>query len=391
MGKVKNMNLVMYYAFLAAAFMIAAMFIADFEREYIEGRQMEVAQKYTHEVEIFNEYKVWDKQGKGYLFSKEDSNKIRRLDFFYYIFPHMAYICSGLLASFVCYQMKLKKPLHILSHAAERIAENDLNFQIKYDREDEFGKLCDAFEKMRWSLEESNRDVWRQMEDRRRLNASFSHDLRTPLTVLEGHMEILQKYSMQGALSEEDMKDIYSVMKIQINRMNRYVSSMSELQRLEDIPISYKKIRTEELIRALGNTAEIICASKRLSFVNKIRTEDVTVDLEIVLQVCENLLSNAVRYAKESVEVICKKNNHMLVITVIDDGKGFLEKEMKIATDPFYTTEKKSEGEHFGLGLNICKILCQRHGGNISLENEEGSGARITVIFGMKESTEKQL
>lgn len=386
MGKIKNMNLVMYYAFLTVVFMVVAMFIADFEREYIESRQMGVAQKYTQEVEAFNEHKVWDKNGNEYVFSKEDSNKVRRLNFFHYIFPHMAYICSSMLASFVCYQMKLKKPLHILSHAAERISENDLNFQIKYDRDDEFGKLCNAFEKMRWSLSESNRDVWRQMDDRRRLNASFSHDLRTPLTVLEGHMEILQKYSTQGALSEEDMKDIYSVMKIQIKRMNRYVTSMSELQRLEDIPITYKRISTEELIRALGNTAEIICASKKLHFVNRMTVTDVTVDLEIVLQVCENLLSNAVRYANYSVEMICTTKKQMLVISVVDDGKGFLETDIKIATDPFYTTEKKSEGEHFGLGLNICKILCKRHGGSISLENGRETGACITVTFGMKDS-----
>ena len=74
----------------------------------------------------------------------------------------------------------------------------------------------------------------------------------------------------------------------------------------------------------------------------------------------------------------------MLSVSVYDDGKGFSEKDLKVATDPFYTTEKKSEGEHFGLGLNICKILCQRHGGNIVLENRKGGGACITVTFGMK-------
>lgn len=384
MGKIKNMNLVTTYAFLAATFMIGAMLIADFEREYIDARKMEVAQKYTEQVEAFNDYKVWDKQGKEYRLTKSDSDKIRRLDFFYYIFPHMAYICSGLLASYVHYQMKLKKPLYILSGAAERIANNDLNFQITYDREDEFGKLCSAFEKMRWSLEENNRDIWRQMEDRKRLNASFSHDLRTPLTVLEGHIEILQKYSTLGALTEDELKEIYAVMKLQIDRMSRYVSSMSELQRLEDIPISYKQISTEELIRALKNTAEIICASKHLTFKNEIRAENVSVDLEIVLQVSENLLSNAVRYAKESVKMVCRKKGPMLSVSVYDDGKGFSEKDLKVATDPFYTTEKKSEGEHFGLGLNICKILCQRHGGNIVLENRKGGGACITVTFGMK-------
>lgn len=384
MGKIKNLNLVPSYAFIAVAFLLGAMLVADFEREYIEDERMEVAHKYTDQVETFNGYRVWDKQGNVYPFTKADSNKIRRLDFFYYIFPHMAYICSTMLASLVYYRMKLKKPLHILSDATVRIAENDLDFTIEYEKDDEMGRLCDAFEKMRFSLEENNRETWRQMEERKRLNASFSHDLRTPLTVLEGHMDMLQKYSANGALSEEDIREIYSVMDMQIKRMSRYVSSMSVLQRLEDIPISPKQISTEELTKALKNTAEIICASKRLSFVNEIKTEKVTVDLEILLQVCENLLANAMRYAASSVEVVCRKKNRHLILSVSDDGKGFDTKDIRIATDPFYTTEKKSEGEHFGLGLNICKILCLRHGGNITLSNRKSGGACVTVTFGMK-------
>lgn len=383
MGKIKNLNLVPAYVLIAVAFLFGAMFVADFERDYIEKEQMKTAYKYTEQVETFNHYKVWDKQGKVYVFTTADSNKIRRLDFFYYIFPHMAYICSTMLASLVYYRMKLKKPLRILSEATGRIAENDLNFSVEYEKEDEMGRLCSAFEKMRFSLEESNRNTWRQMEERKRLNASFSHDLRTPLTVLEGHMDMLKTYSASGVLSEEDIREIYSVMEMQIKRLGRYASSMSVLQRLEDIPISKKQIRTEEFIKTLKNTAEIICASKTLTFVNEIKSENITIDMEILLQVCENLLANAVRYAVTEVEVVLKQKNQYLMITVSDDGNGFNIKEIRIATDPFYTTEKKSAGEHFGLGLNICKILCQRHGGNIILKNREKGGASVSVIFRM--------
>lgn len=389
MGKItksKNITLIPAYALMAVVFLLAAMFVADFEREFIEDVQYRVASKYTDEVEEFNEYKVWDKHGNEYKLTDEDSRRIRRLDFFSYIFPHMAYICSTFLASLVYYRVKLKKPLRILSDAAVRIADNDLNFVISYEKDDELGQLCDAFEKMRSCLEENSRETWRQMEERKRLNASFSHDLRTPLTVLEGHLDILQKYELTGALSKEEVAEIYSVMEIQLKRLIRYVSSMSELQRLEDIPISPKQISSEELTRALKNIADIICAAKTLSFDNEIKVHTVSVDLEIVLQVFENLLSNAVRYAEATVSVICKTKGKKLLITVADDGRGFDTSALKIATDPFYTTEKKSEGEHFGLGLNISKILCQRHGGSISLKNQKSGGASITVSFGMRNS-----
>lgn len=387
MGKIrrsKNITLIPAYALMAVAFLLAAMFVADFEREYIEDIQYDVAEKYTDHVEAFNGYKVWDKQGNEYVLTDEDSRKIRRLDFFSYIFPHMAYICSTFLASLVYYRVKLKKPLRILSNAAERIADNDLNFIISYEKDDELGQLCDAFEKMRSCLEESSRETWRQMDERKRLNASFSHDLRTPLTVLEGHLDILQKYTLSGALSKEEIAEIYSVMGIQLKRLIRYVSSMNELQRLEDVPISSKQISTEELVRALKNIADIICAKKKLSFENEIKVDMVSVDLEIVLQVFENLLSNAMRYADTAVSVACRTKGKKLLITVADDGKGFNSNALKIATDPFYTTEKKSEGEHFGLGLNISKVLCQRHGGGITLKNQKSGGASITVCFGMR-------
>lgn len=387
MGKIrkqKNINLVPAYALLAVGFLLFAMFIADFEREYIADKQMSVAHKYTDQVETFNDYKVWDKQGNQYEFTEEDSRRIRRLDFFAYIFPHMAYICSTFLAALVYYHIKLKKPLRILSDAANRISNNDLNFVISYEKDDEFGKLCAAFEKMRSCLEDGSRNMWRQIEERKRLNASFSHDMRTPLTVLEGNLDILLKYRESGQLSNDDISEIYSVMEMQLKRLHRYVSSMNQLQSLEDIVISVKPVNSEELLKALRNAAEIICSSKKLTFSSDIKTKTVNVDMEIVLQVFENILSNAIRYADLSVEVVCKKKGRNFVIVVSDDGPGFDTETIKIATDPFYTTEKKSEVQHFGLGLNISKVLCQRHNGDIELQNGNNGGACVTVSFGSR-------
>lgn len=386
MGKVKSkrkLKLVPAYVLLAVLFLLGAMGIADFERGYIEKRQMLIASKYTDSVETFNDYKVWDEDGNVYVMSQSDSRKIKKLDLYAYIFPHMAYICSTFLAGLVYYKRKLKLPLRILKSGAERIANNDLNFQINYDVDDEFGHLCQAFEKMRSTLEESSKETWRQMEERKRLNASFSHDLRTPLTVLEGHLDILQKYSENGALSEEDISEIYSVMDIQLKRLIRYVSSMSKLQSLEDIPISPRPTNSNELIGTLKNTAEIICVEKKLFFENEIKCSELNVDVEIILQVFENLMSNAARYANSEINVRCRTSGKHLYIIVSDDGQGFDSKDIKIATDPFYTTEKKSEGEHFGLGLNICKILCQRHGGDIILKNNKLGGASITAHFSL--------
>ena len=223
------------------------------------------------------------------------------------------------------------------------------------------------------------------MEDRKRLNAAFSHDLRTPLTVLEGHLGILQKYAPAGKLTADDLKEVYTSMAGQIDRLKIYVSAMSDLQRLEDIEIKKRLMQTSNFIMQLKDTAEIICSSKQLAFFNEIMVETIYVCPEIVIQVVENLLSNAVRYTKSSICMKCFTRDNSLIINVTDHGVGFNETVLKHATDPFYTTERKDSSGHFGLGLNICKILCQRHNGTITLSNLPTGGASITVSFGMDE------
>ena len=95
-------------------------------------------------------------------------------------------------ATLLFYRNKLKKPLTELKAASEMISNNNLNFSIKYDSKDELGELCSSFETMRFTLANNFSEMWRQMEERKQLNAAFAHDLRTPLTVLKGYNEILQ-------------------------------------------------------------------------------------------------------------------------------------------------------------------------------------------------------
>lgn len=87
------------------------------------------------------------------------------------------------------YSRELKTPIHLLLNASKRIADNQLEFKLEYDKPNEFGILCRAFDEMRSALYDSNRQLWRSLEERKRLNAAFSHDLRTPLTVLRGYAD----------------------------------------------------------------------------------------------------------------------------------------------------------------------------------------------------------
>ena len=96
------------------------------------------------------------------------------------------------------------------------------------------------------------------------------------------------------------------------------------------------------------------------------------------MQVYENLINNAVRFAVSSVTVEASVDDGYLRITVDDDGNGFTKEALDRASEPFYTSSGK---EHFGLGLYICKVLCAKHKGSLSLGQNEQQGAKVTAEF----------
>lgn len=284
----------------------------------------------------------------------------------------------SLLCVVVCgiifYHRKIEKPISILLEASENISNNRLDFSVEVPEKNEFGELCLSFEKMRVALKENNIEMWRQVEERKRLNAAFSHDLRTPLTVLKGQSEILSKYVPK--MSEEKIIETAETMKRHIIRLETYVNTMNDLQRLEDVEVKKELVDVKELEHQMRITGAAVCKGKEfVLYQNIFDVDSVKIDTSIAMQVYENLLSNAVRYAKIKIEIAIDKKDSLLLLNVVDDGAGFTAKDLSNAMKPFYKAENEINNEHFGMGLNICKMLCEKHGGYLQISNENGAKA----------------
>ena len=281
------------------------------------------------------------------------------------------------------YRWKIKKPLAILNAASQKIAQNDLDFQVAVPTGDELGKLCQSFETMRASLEENNRFLWAAVEERKRLNAAFSHDLRTPLTVLQGYSDLLLDALPSGDLSPEKTVDTVLTMQRSLTRLQRYVESMNSLQRLEDLEPQKSTVPFSTLCAQLEETGKILRKEQGFHFASR-GEGNVFLDSELLFQVYENLLSNAGRYAKGNIWVTAEREGTALSLTVADDGPGFPPAALKRAAEPYYRADRSPnpEGElHFGLGLYLCRVLCQKHGGSLEIGNAPEGGARITARF----------
>jgi len=294
------------------------------------------------------------------------------------------FVTAGLLsADLAFYRIKLKRPLAELQAGAERIMQNDLDFSIQSISKDELGELCNGFEKMRFELLKNNQELWRQMEERKRLNAAFSHDLRNPVTVLKGSAKMLKKGLMSGTLSSQSAQDSVLLIEEYAGRIETYIEAMSSVQRLEELQCSSQNISLEAVIKELSDSIQLLTLDSGIIVeeqFEKLR-RNISIDKTIVFNVAENLIVNAIRYAKTKIQVSLMLDSETLVLSVQDDGPGFTQEILRKGAEPFIRGDiGNDDSSHFGMGLYVCRLLCEKHKGSLKFQNTQ-EGALATAKF----------
>ncbi len=288
------------------------------------------------------------------------------------------YIAVGIgAAAAVYYRKKLREPITQLQNGVERIQEDNLDFHIEYDGDDELGRLCCSMEKMRRELRQKHKALWESLEQRKLLNASVSHDLRTPITVLKGYLDYLEKNIPQDKLTEDMLLDTVSSMQGAVNRLELYVKSVRDIEEIENIEIEKRSENVKLLLNELRSNVQQLAGNKEIIISNDITVDKIQIDKGVFFRILENLLQNALRYAEKQVSINLSHKKDFLILTVKDDGKGFSAADLEKATTVFYSNDK--EKQHFGIGLSVCKILCEKHGGLLYVGNQKEKGACVTA------------
>ena len=349
------------------------------------------------------------------------------------------------------YRRHIGGPLSVLEAAADRIARQDLDFQIGAVRGRELGRLGTAMEGMRSSLLATQRELWRTAEDRRRINAAFAHDLRTPVTVLKGTLE-MARMKANRAGSGEDVRKTLDTLSGQADRLESYAQLMSRVTKLEDREVMRSACAPSDVARVLerqaagyvatrgsgckllfslgdgmraagagdgsvaapdagsvagaGDGHVVVPCPERAAEPDAERAaepcpEPLSIDMQLVEEVLGNLLGNACDHARSKVAVSVDllqpeqdsfaagaRGDVRLELVVTDDGRGFTAEALHHGCDPFYSEAKSAE--HFGLGLNIARTLARLHGGAVELGNLEGGGACVTATFAVDTNEENR-
>lgn len=291
--------------------------------------------------------------------------------------PVLLVIGSMVAADIVFYRVKLKGPLRQLEDGSKRILEGELDFHMTPLSEDELGRLTGSFDEMRSALLEYNREMWRQAEERKRLNAAFSHDLRNPVTVLKGQINLLGKQVSDNDKLHENI----TMMGDYVNRVEGYVEAMSKAGRLEELPFSPSQHQFETLANDMEKASQHLAekAGKKLVF-SATGQGEVRVDSSLLFNVTENLTANALRYAQSQVVIELLQQEGTLLLAIQDDGHGFPQSILHEGAKPFLRGENQDTTTHFGMGLYICRLLCEKHGGALKLDNNERGALVVAVL-----------
>jgi signal transduction histidine kinase len=284
-----------------------------------------------------------------------------------------AFIISVFLALLIA--RSISKPLQSIAGAAEEIAGGNYDLELPIATLDELRSLATSFSHMVQEVKAS-----RQRE--RDFLANVSHELKTPLTSIQGFSQAI----LDGTAEEEaERKHAASIIIEEAGRMARLVEELLELARFDAGQI--------EIARREVNLADVLeeCA-KRFAF----QAEEAGIELEMdvpalppvlgdedrLTQVFTNLLDNAIKHTPSGgkVKVIAKGVNQKNVkVAVTDTGSGIPPEDLPRIFERFYQVDKSRAGSGVGLGLAIAKEIIEAHGGSISVESVVGLGTKFTV------------
>ena len=270
----------------------------------------------------------------------------------------------------------LARPLNAMTRAAEQIAAGKLGHQVEVTSQDELGQLARSFNAMSAKLQASE-------HLRQQMITDVAHELRTPVSVIQGGMEAL----VDGVYSP-DQETFHSLLE-ETQRLSRLIDELRELSLLDAGELRLVKRDTNlsalsgQLVKAFQPHAE--AAGIALCYQDAGAPVQLPADSDRIAQVLRNLLSNALHYTPQGgrVEVRLEQRGGQAVCTVSDTGPGLSAEEQARVFDRFWRNDL-SRARHSGgsgLGLSIAKRLVEAHGGALWVRSTPGQGS--TFGFGL--------
>lgn len=275
-------------------------------------------------------------------------------------------IISLILIIATSYNEKMiTKPIKKLIYTTERIGEKDFDQIINLNTKDEFEILANAINKMSYSLK-------KQDIEQKKFYQNISHELKTPLTIISGYAQGVKNNVF------EDKDKVLDTIVNECNNFKKQLENIIYLSKLDTINETYN-FKDHSLNNLIIDSLEKVDSIIILNEINIIYnpSEDIIikVDKEKILRALTNVLSNCIKYTKDTIYINTQKLDNEVEIQIYDNGNGF---SRELLEKPFSGVVVGTK-EGNGIGLSIVKKVIDTHEGSISLGNEEGKGAKYII------------
>lgn len=268
----------------------------------------------------------------------------------------------------------ITRPLRQLSQAAEKIRQGDLKQEVPVDTQDEVGQLAEVFNQMSAELaaNESNRQE---------LLANIAHELKTPLAVLQGHLE-----SMLDGVEEPAPDKLFS-MQEEVMRLTRLVGDLRDLSlaQVHRLELHLQPVDLDEKVERAADMLEPLLEEKKLHFVKNMAPSLPVrqLDPDRVNQILYNLITNAIRYTHPGTAILLQTEaaGKRVRLTIADEGPGIAPEDLDHIFEQFYRGDKsrnRASGGS-GIGLSLAKSFVEAQGGTITARNRKEGGAEFVV------------
>ena len=284
-------------------------------------------------------------------------------------------------------EKRVLKPINELRTAVEEIIKGNYEVKVEYNNRDEVSVLVNSFNDMAKKLYKSELLKAEYEDNRKALIANISHDLKTPITSIQGYVEVIMESSdMPQDKLNKYHQTIYSNA-VYVNKLIDDLFLFSKLD-MEKLDFQFEKLNLKAFMDDIMQEFEFELENRNVIFNYESIAETFyyfNIDGKRMYQVLKNIIGNAVKYGdkdnmKISVKLYVEKNNACIAIQ--DNGPGIASDKLPYIFDSFYRVDSARTKDLIstGLGLAIAKELIEAQNGSIKVTSEEHNGTCFTIL-----------
>ena len=290
------------------------------------------------------------------------------------------FVCLLLTTRFA---KKLRLQLVPLFEATSEVAKQNLDFEVGHSNIKEFEDVLISFSHMKESLKASLEQQWKAEQMQKEQIAALAHDLKTPLTVIQGNADLISETEL-----DEEQRLYAEYISSSSEQMQLYIRTLIDISRAATgYQLHMEDIDLPAYIKQLREQIDALCQTKKIGLQVEIEHLPAVLSADKLLleRAIMNVVNNALDYSPQdsSISISMMGDNGSLKISVTDAGPGFSQEDLLHAEEQFYMADRsRSSNLHFGMGLFITKSIVRQHGGQLILSNSEKTGgAQVTILI----------